>query len=302
MRKAGWLNRLLLWVLIPLIVVVAGVILGISVYGASSLTQFERVPIHKTPADYGLEYVGISFLSRDGLTLRGWWLGTSDDRPVIVLVHGSTRNRAEPPERMLGIAKELVSHGYNVLTFDMRGHGESEGQHISAGLYERNDLLGAIDYIKQRGIKSKIGVLGFSMGAATSLMTTAECKEINAVAVDGAYADIVSIVESEFANRSDLPKFFLPIILFMTKTLYDVDFTAIKPIEAVREITVPVFIIHGGQDTMVPVEHAYRLAEACQNPDSRSWVVPEAEHCEAYIERPEEYVDKVFSFFDDTLD
>jgi len=177
-----------------------------------------------------------------------------------------------------------------------------QGKHVSAGYYERNDLLGAIDYIKQRGIKSKIGVLGFSMGAATSLMTTAECKEIDAVVADGAYADIVSIVESEFANRSDLPKFFLPIILFMTKTFYDIDFTAIKPIEAVREITVPVFMIHGGQDAMVPVEHAYRLAEACQNPDSRSWVVSEAEHCEAYMEQPEEYVDKVLSFFDDTFD
>ena len=172
-------------------------------------------------------------------------------------------------DQMLGIAKEFISHDYNVLTFDMRGHGESDGKHISAGLYERNDLTGAIDYIRQRGITSRIGVLGFSMGAGTSLMTTPECKEIDAVVSDSAYADIVSIIESEFANRSDLPKFFIPIVLFMTRNLYDVDFEAIKPVEAVKEITVPVFIIHGVKDAMVPVEHAYSLAEACQNPDSQ---------------------------------
>ncbi len=300
-NKTRRLKRRLLWISVVLVVVVAAAILGISVYAASSLTQFERKPIQNTPTDYGLEYVDVSFPSRDGLTLRGWWLSTRDDRPVIILVHGSTRNRSDPPERMLGIAKELVNNDYNVLTFDMRGHGESEGKRVSAGLYEINDLLGAIDYIKQRGIESKIGVLGFSMGAATCLMTTPECEEIDAVIVDGAYADITSIVESEFANRSDLPQFFLPIILFMTKNLYHVDFTAIKPIEATKNITVPVFVIHGGQDTTVPVEHANRLAEICQNPYSRLWIVPEAEHCEAYMERSGEYVNEVLSFFDEAF-
>jgi len=291
-----------LWVIIAFVIVVIVAIMGISVYAASSLTQFERIPIQKTPSEYGLEYTDISFPSRDGLTLKGWWLETQADAPAVVMVHGSTRNRAEPPERMMGMAKALVNGGFNVLTFDMRGHGESEGEHVSAGLYERNDLMGAVDYIRQCGITGKIGVLGFSMGAATCLMTTPECEEIDAAVTDGAYADIVSIVESEFASRSDLPGFFLPIILFMTKTLYDVDFTAIKPIEAVKDITVPVFIIHGGLDSMVPVDHAYRLAAACRNPDSQLWVVPEAEHCEGYIERPEEYVEKVLSFFNDILD
>ena len=299
--KTRRFKRRLLWIPVVLVVVIAVVILGISIYAASSLTQFEREPILNIPTDYGLEYVDVSFPSRDGLMLKGWWLGTQDDVPVIVMVHGSTRNRVNPPERMLGIARELVNNGYNILMFDMRGHGESEGKRVSAGLYETNDLLGALDYINHRGIESKIGVLGFSMGAATCLMTAPECEEIDAVIVDGAYADIVSIVESEFANRSDLPQFFLPIILFMTKNLYDVDFTAIKPIEATKNITVPVFVIHGGQDSTVPVEHANRLAEVCQNPYSMLWIVPEAEHCEAYMERSEEYVNKVVSFFEEAF-
>ena len=300
--NGGRRMRWWLWVIIALVVVVIVAIMGISVFAASSLTQFERIPIQRTPSDYGLEYTDISFPSRDGLTLKGWWLETQADAPAVVMVHGSTRNRVEPPERMMGMAKALVNDGFNVLTFDMRGHGESEGEHISAGLYEIYDLMGAVDYVKQRGITGKIGVLGFSMGAATCLMTADECEEIDAAVTDGAYADIVSIVESEFASRSNLPGFFLPIILFLTKTLYDVDFTAIKPIEAVKDITVPVFIIHGGLDSMVPVGHAYRLADACRNPDSQLWVVPEAEHCEGYIERPEEYEDKVLSFFSDVLD
>jgi dipeptidyl aminopeptidase/acylaminoacyl peptidase len=281
--------------------VAAGIILGISGYAASSLTQFERVPIENTPSDFALDYVDVSFPSRDGLVLRGWWLESGDGNPVIVVVHGSEGNRAHPAERMLGITKDLVSHGYNILMFDMRGHGESEGQHISAGYYERNDLLGAIDYIRQRDTESKIGVLGFSMGAATSLMAAAESEEIDAVVADCAYADIVSIIESEFEKRSKLPKFFIPIILFITRNIYDVDFMAIIPEEAVREISVPVFIIHGKQDDMVPVQHAYRLKEASQNPESKLWIVPEAQHGNSYLMRPTEYREQVTAFFDEAL-
>jgi dipeptidyl aminopeptidase/acylaminoacyl peptidase len=294
--------RRVLWILLAVIVVGAGIILGISSYAASSLTQFERVPIGSNPTDFGLEYVEVSFPSRDSLMLCGWWLEAGDDNPVIVVVHGSEGNRAHPAERMLGIAKDLVSHGYNVLMFDMRGHGESEGEHISAGYYEKNDLLGAIDYVRQRGIESKIGVLGFSMGAATSLMATAESEEIDAVVADCAYADIVSIIESEFSARSSLPKFFIPIILFIARNMYDVDFAAIKPEEAVSEIAVPVFIIHGKQDDMVPVQHAYRLKAASQNPRSKLWIVPEAQHGNSYLVRPTEYKEQVISFFDEALD
>ncbi len=300
--KSRRLMRRLLWALLALILVAAGIILGISGYAASSLTQFERAPVESDPADFGLEYVDVSFPSRDGLMLRGWWLEGAEDSPIIVVVHGSEGNRAHPAERMLGIAKDLVSYGYNVLMFDMRGHGESEGRRISAGHYEKNDVLGAIDYVRQRGIERKIGLLGFSMGAAASLMTAPESDEIDAVVADSAYADIVSIIESEFSQRSNLPKFFIPIILFMTRNIYDIDFAAIKPEEAVRGISVPVFIIHGGQDDMVPVQHAYRLKEASQNPDSRLWIVPEAQHANSYFVRPAEYKEQVISFFDKALD
>jgi len=284
---------------VVLVLVSAVIILGISAYASSSLTRFERVPVENTPADFGLEYVDVSFTSRDGLMLRGWWLERQEGQPVIIVVHGSEGNRAHPPERNLGIAGDLVNHGYSVLMFDMRGHGESEGKHISAGYHERYDVLGAVDYIRQRGIETKIGVLGLSMGAAASLMAAAESKEIAAVVADGGYADIVSIFESEFSARSSLPRFFIPIILFVANRMYDIDFTAIKPEEAVSELSIPVFIIHGEQDDMVPVAHAYRLKEASQHPDSRLWILPEAAHSNSYLVRPAEYMERVTAFFDE---
>jgi dipeptidyl aminopeptidase/acylaminoacyl peptidase len=276
-------------------------VLAISAYATYSIARLERTPIEKNPADYGLKYKDISFKSRDGLTIKGWWIEGSIGDRVIVLVHGSGDNRAEPAGKMLGITKEAINHGYSVLMFDMRGHGESEAGNVSAGLYERYDLLGAVDYLKQRGT-IKIGVIGYSLGAATTMMAIPDSEEIDAVVSDSGYADLTDIIRSEFDKRSNLPLFFIPLILYMAKISYDVDFTAVKPIQAVQQTDIPLFIIHGERDDTVPVEHAYRLAEASKNPDSQLWVLPKAGHTNTYFVGPEEYINRVLNFFDKALE
>ena len=84
--------------------------------------------------------------------------------------------------------------------------------------------------------------------------------------------------------------------------MYDIDFAAIKPEEAVSELSAPVFIIHGEQDDIVPVAHAYRLREASRHRDSELWILPEAAHSNSYLVRPGEYMERVTAFFDEALD
>jgi len=217
------------------------------------------------------------------------------------MVHGGEQHRADPSIGMLDIASGLVEHGYNVLMFDLRGHGESDGNRMSAGYYEKRDLLGAVDYVKGRGLEH-IGVLGFSTGAVTALMTTAENGDIDAVVADSSFADFKDMMEPEFSKRTKFPEFFLPPLLFMVKIMYGVDFTAIKPVELVSEIAPrPILFIHGELDDTVPLEHAYRLQQASQNPENQLWVVPEAGHARSYITYPEEYINKITAFFDGVL-
>lgn len=292
--------RITLWVGLGLVFAAVLAVVGISLYAAFSLTRFEIVPVTSDPSDVGLEYSLMSFTSRDGLALKGWWLESAESDRAVVIVHGSEGNRVRPPERMLGIAEALVQHNYNVLMFDMRGHGESEAEHVSAGLNEKNDLLAALDYVQERGIE-KIGVIGFSLGAATSLMTLAETDAIDALVSDSGYADLADIINSEFEERSNLPRFFIPLILFTAKILYGVDFAAVRPIEAVQVSTVPIFVIHGALDSMVPVAHAYRLAEASGNRNSRLWILQDAGHANPYLIRPAEYMKNVLDFFDQNI-
>jgi len=110
------------------ILVVAVAFLGISGFLGYSMTKVKRVPIEGNPALLSLEYESVSFLSRDDeLTLRGWYLSANDSEQVIIVVHGGDENRVDPSIGILDIAAGLVNHGYNVLMFDLRGHGESGG-------------------------------------------------------------------------------------------------------------------------------------------------------------------------------
>ena len=170
--------------IIGIVVLVIVAFLGLSAYLGASATRVERVAIEGSPANKGLTFEDVSFLSKsDGLTLRGWYLPSQDSEQIIIMLHGGEMHRADPSIDMLGIAAELIDNGYNVLMFDMRGHGESEGERLSAGYHERKDLLGAIDFVKGRGFE-RIGVLGFSMGGATALMTAAESTDIDCVVAD----------------------------------------------------------------------------------------------------------------------
>ncbi len=293
-----------LWQKLVLALVLAVVVafLGISGYLGYSMTKVKRAPVEENPALLGLNYKDISFSSvEDELTLRGWYLPVEDSEQVIIMLHGADGHRADPSIGMLNIASGLVEHGYNVLMFDLRGHGESDGNRMSAGYYEKRDLLGAVDYVKERGLEH-IGVLGFSTGAVATLMATTENSDIDAVVSDSSFADLKDMMEPEFSKRTRFPKFFLSPLLFMVRIMYGVDFTAIKPVELVSKIAPrPILFIHGELDDTVPLEHAYRLQQASQNPENQLWVVPDAGHARAYVTCPEEYINKITAFFDGVL-
>lgn len=281
--------------------VAAGAYVGIAMYVGSVSTKVERVPVNENPADLGLEYKDIEFKSRDGLNLRGWLLPSRDDGRVIIMAHGGEMHRADPTIGMLDIAAALVEHNYSVLMFDFRGHGESEGERMSAGYFEKNDLLGAVDYAKENGYE-QIGVLGFSMGGAVALIAGADCVDIDCIVSDTCYADLADIMGREFKVRTGLPQFLLSPVLSMVKFIYKADFHAVKPVEDVAYVSPrPILFIHGAEDTFVPLEHVYRLIKAADNPRNELWIAPGAEHVRSYITNPTEYIKKIDEFFNENL-
>ncbi len=169
---------------------------------------------------------------------------------------------------------------------------------VSGGLYERRDVEGAVGFVKSHGFDD-IGVLGFSLGAVSSILAAAEDKDIDALISDSAFADINDIMVPEFHQRTKAPGIFLRPILFMIKIMYGVDFASIRPDAVVAEIAPrPVLFIHGEADTTIPVAESYKLFQAAGNTLDQLWVVPGAGHAREYKTDPSDYIEKVTDFFD----
>jgi pimeloyl-ACP methyl ester carboxylesterase len=254
------------------------------------------------PGLVGLAYEDVSFKSvDDGLTLRGWFLPSPGGDRVIILVHGINCNKLALGAATLDLASSLVGHGYDVLMFDLRGHGESDGNMVSGGYYEKRDLKGAVEYVRHRGLR-QVGVLGFSLGAATSLFAAAEDNDIRAVVSDSSYADLFDVIGPKFSQRTRMPRVLLHPILFVIKIMFGVNFEAVNPVDSVAVISPrPILFIQGTEDDAVSVADASRLLRTSHNPRNQLWIVPGAGHTKSYATSPDEYTNKICAFFDAVL-
>lgn len=162
---------------------------GLSIYGAREAMEIPRLPLNNSPASVGLAYEDGSFTSRDdGVVLRGWYLPSKRDS-VIIIVHGGFQNRLDDNVGTLGLAHDLVKNGYNILLFDLRGRGESEGKGLALSNIER-DIGGAVDYLKAKGHPLKrIYIIGFCSGAASACIFASQ-NNIGALVLDACFANV----------------------------------------------------------------------------------------------------------------
>lgn len=180
---------IILWLFLSVTLLLLAVLTALAWAGSSKLMA-RRVPNPQTsPADFDLTFEDVSFQSRDSLTLRGWFIPANPAKPAIIFCHG----HAGSMDPDVAYAPWFHAAGFNVLMFDFRAHGRSEGNRVSLGYFERQDLLGAVDYLQGRGIM-EVGVMGFSMGGAVGVTTAAQCESIRATISDGGSAHLESAV------------------------------------------------------------------------------------------------------------
>lgn len=272
-----------------------------SIMVADRISRPVRWPIHTTPAAYGLPYEEVDFASAvDNIPLEGWYIDTPGERTIMIL-HGVSSARDNYINMEVGRA--LAQRDFDIFMFDFRGHGGSGGDRTSLGLWEERDIAGALAHLRSRGV-TRVGALGYSMGASAALLAAPVHPEIAAVVADSAFSDLFSVVERERA-RAGVPGLFNPGYVFTSKALFGVDILANEPKRAIGRLADrPVLLIHADGDPLIPAEQAHELREAAVSAGNSAvdlWVAPARGHVAAFADNRDEYVRRVADFFDERL-
>ena len=239
----------------------------------------------------------VSIVSDDGLRLVGDIIRTENESHLwVITVHGYNGNRTNT----YNVASFFALEGYNVLTPDLRGNGDSEGDYFGMGWLDRADMLLWIDYIIDLDASAEIVLYGASMGGATVMMTAGEDlpDNVKAIVEDCGYTSVWDIFSDELDYLFGLPDFPL---LYIADVISDIragySFREASSLEQISNAEVPVLFIHGSEDNFVATDMVYELYEAC--PTEKDLLIVEgAGHNESYKLQPTLYFDTVFSFLE----
>jgi alpha-beta hydrolase superfamily lysophospholipase len=264
---------------------------------AHLLTRANNRPNRLIASEISPTTVPWSTTTADGLTLRGWYSPTPAHRRLIVLVHGMGGSLDEMAES----GRDLHGKGFDVLLFDLRGHGTSDPSRLYMGDRERGDLRAVLAWAIGQGFTpDRIGWLGHSMGGAALLMEGEQNPKIGAVVLDSPYGNLPELLDRQLTEHSHLPAWFNPGIILAARYVYGVRTDHLIPIRSAEHWGRPILLIHGEDDSIVPVTQARQLAgvlgKICQ-PEYREGV----EHVGAYHDAPDWYIATITDFFQKNL-
>lgn len=260
-------------------------------YLADGMTRSKRHRVQGTPADLGLRYEEVQFLTADRLTLRGWFLESPGARATVVLVHDIEATRADPGHGLLHLTRDYVRRGISVFTFDLRGHGESAGRRDSLGLNERLDVQAAVAFVRRRTGAQPVLLHGFGFGAALALAAAARNTDVTAVIADSAFLTMRQYLRLRWRH---VPGPLFALATVFARRIFRADVDALQPVKSITQVTAPVLLIHNAGDERVPVAHTLNLAAASLDGRDEVWVLPDRRgHATAYLQAPEAYMQRV---------
>ncbi len=294
------MNRSILLLIVVILVVVAGVafyILNTSRNQALAWIHPSRNLPATTPA---VPHEDVELITSDGVPVAAWFIppaggiAEGEKVPAMILVHGLTANRADMLER----ADILTRHGYAVLAFDLRNHGESGGDVTTLGYTEVNETRAAFDYLLTRTDidPQRIGLLGHSLGAVIAIRAAAQIPEI---------ALLVS--ESGFISVQENAGEIIPVLTGQAAGSlvgWFVDREAGVPVSEVNSLVDvakiaprPILLIHGEADSIVSVNNSRRLFEAAGEP-KELFTIPNGGHADFIQTDPVGYEERLIAFLE----
>ncbi len=268
-------------------------------YIAWVLSNPTVAPLYSNPKlSKSLDYEDIAFPAADGSRImQGWYIPAADSDKTIVFSHGYGANREETWIPMYDLAHYAHQLNFNVLMFDYGFAAKNSKEVATGGKKEAPQLLGAIQFAKQRG-SQEIIVWGFSMGAGTALQAALTSKDIDGMILDSTFLLEPDTMYHNIRQHIDLPRHpSLEIIGMLLPVLNGTSLRQIPYPEVKSEdYPFPIYFIHGTEDEKAPYPIAERLAANQTNPASGVWIVKGSHHELIFREHPKEYLRIVSTF------
>lgn len=230
-----------------------------------------------------------------------WWEPFDEERdftqlPCVIYLHGNSSSKAESTIE----AKILLPMNVTLFAFDFAGCGKSEGEFISLGWFEKEDVKCVIEFLRRSNKVSTIGLWGRSMGAVTALMYGDEDPTVAGIVLDSPFSSLKMLVEEIVKEKISLPTFILNQAISMVKSsvLKKAGFSLddIEPINFAKRCFIPALFVSAKNDNFVKPHHSQILYDAYQG--DKNIIQIEGDHNSV---RPKFFKDSAGIFFYNSL-
>jgi pimeloyl-ACP methyl ester carboxylesterase len=203
--------------------------------------------------------------------LRGWLIPATaaPRRGLLVYLHGVADNR----QSGLGLASRYTARGWDVLVYDSRAHGRSDGKACTYGFHERHDVGRVLDAAGAR----KAVLLGCSMGAAVALQAAAVEPRIRAVVAVSPFATLERVLRERARSLRLVSETDVVAAIALAEKQGAFRAGEVSPVAAAARLLIPVLVVHGEADTKIVVDHGRQVHAALAGP-RRLVIVPRAGH------------------------
>ena len=240
-----------------------------------------------------LPYEKLDMISRDGLSLKALYHSQGSGH-CIVFVHGY---RATPFNNFSCVSRDVMEAGYDLFFPIQRAHGESEGNRITLGQLEQQDLLDWLDVLNRTYAPESIVLYGLSMGATTVALISDRLPEnVRSMVLDCGYPSLYERIKGRFRSTYvPFPGFFTRVINLMVRKRMGFDMHETDARKALQRTRVPALFFHGTGDRFVTPKEGKKLIDACAS-EKEVHFVEGAPHALSYMAGKEETKNLVLAF------
>ncbi|MDC0008181.1 lysophospholipase [bacterium] len=260
------------------------------------IIQPYRANLDITPANYNASYEKLAIYTEDSLRLSGYLIKSDSIKlkGIIIMVHGVGGCK----EHFIPLGAKLSKIGISSIVFDGRAHGESEGQYSTYGYYEKKDVKKVVDFIKSRYTDIPVGIWGNSLGGAIALQAMAYDSRLDFGIIESTFANMDEIVfdyKKRYLKGFGL-KFVSDYALYRAGNIADFDPNEVRPVNAVKEITKPMFIAHGDADKLIAFKYGETLFQNLKSTNKIWYPVENAGHSNLGEKGGKAYQKALFDF------